>query len=232
MPVRSGLVSLATVALAIVALTSSSAFAQHQHEHDPAAAAISADMPPLLCAFCPESRQSMNGTSWQPDATPSHSHGRVVGDWWLTTHLDVAVVGTDEDGPRGDDKFFSTNHVMLSGRRRLGAGVFGVQTMWSLEPAMGKRGYPLLLQTGETADGVTPLVDRQHPHDFPMELAVTYSRPFGGDRGVYVYAAAVGSPAIGPPAFMHRRSASGLPTSPITHHWFDSSHVTLSLIHI
>ena len=38
---------------------------------------------------------------------------------------------------------------------------------------MGKRGYPLLLAAGETADGVTPLVDRQHPHDFFMELSAS-----------------------------------------------------------
>ena len=43
--------------------------------------------------------------------------------------------------------------------------------MLSLDPFMGKSGYPLLLQTGETANGVTPLMDRQHPHDFVMELA-------------------------------------------------------------
>ena len=26
-------------------------------------------------------------------------------------------------------------------------------------------GYPLLLGSGETANGTTPLIDRQHPHD-------------------------------------------------------------------
>ena len=45
--------------------------------------------------------------------------------------------------------------------------------MGSLDPAMGPRGYPLLLQTGETADGRAPLVDRQHPHNLLMELAGT-----------------------------------------------------------
>jgi hypothetical protein len=155
---------------------------------------------------------------------------RVVGDWYLATHAELAVAATDEDGPRGDDGWFSTNHVMVTGRRRAGAGVVGIQSMWSFEPAMGKRGYPLLLQTGETADGVTPLIDRQHPHDLPMELAVTYSRPLGRDRSVYLYAAAVGAPALGPPAFMHRASAGSLPTSPITHHWFDSTHVTFGVL--
>ena len=114
---------------------------------------------------CPLGREG-TGTSWQPDATPVHPRTFTLGDWQLAAHAQVSAVFADEDGPRGDDEFFSTNHVMISGRRQAGAGVFGMRTMWSLEPAMGKRGYPLLLQTGETADGVTPLVDRQHPHDF------------------------------------------------------------------
>ncbi len=171
-----------------------------QHEHGQGEAS--------LCD-CPLGREG-TGTSWQPDATIVHPRTFALGDWQLAAHAQISAVFADEDGPRGDDQFFSTNHVMISGRRRAGAGVFGVRSMWSLEPSMGKRGYPLLLQTGETADGVTPLVDRQHPHDFPMELAATYSRPFGADRGLYLYAAAVGTPALGPPTFMHRASAVAL----------------------
>jgi hypothetical protein len=88
----------------------------------------------------------------------------------------------------------------------------------------------LLLQTGETADGVTPLIDRQHPHHFPMDLAATYARALADQRGFYVYAALAGSPALGPPAYMHRASASRLPTSPITHHWFDATHITYGVL--
>ena len=95
---------------------------------------------------------------------------------------------------------------------------------------MGSRGYPLLLQTGETADGVNALLDRQHPHDLPMELAATYSRQVGDARAFYIYVAAVGAPAIGPPPFMHRPSGSVLPVSPITHHWFDSTHLTYGVV--
>ena len=54
-------------------------------------------------------------------------------------------------------------------------GRSGFRFMVSADPAWGKGGYPLLLQTGETADGQTPLIDRQHPHDLFMELAATYS---------------------------------------------------------
>lgn len=184
---------------------------------------------PVLCAICPASREA-DGTSWQPDAAAAHPGGWTFGDWRVMAHLQVAAVATRERGPRGDDKVFSTNYGMVKAWRRAGAGVVGLSSMWTLEPAMGRRGYPLLLQTGETADGVTPLTDRQHPHDLPMELAVTYSRPIGVERALFVYAAAVGAPALGPPAFMHRASASRLPISPITHHWFDATHVTYGVV--
>jgi hypothetical protein len=101
--------------------------------------------------------------------------------------------------------------------------------MWTFEPSMGSSGYPLLFQTGETADGVNGLIDRQHPHDLPMELAVTYSHPVGASHA-YVYAAAIGEPALGPPAYMHRPSATILPIAPTTHHWLDATHITFGVI--
>jgi hypothetical protein len=87
----------------------------------------------------------------------------------------------------------------------------------------------LLLQTGETADGVTPLIDRQHPHDLFMELAGTYSIA-SGTRSAFLYAGLPGEPALGPPAFMHRFSAMNIPVAPITHHWLDSSHITYGVL--
>ncbi len=97
-------------------------------------------------------------------------------------------------------------------------------------PIRGSKGYPLLLATGETADGKTPLVDRQHPHDLFMELAATYSRPISDDDNLFVYAGLPGEPAFGPPAFMHRVSGVDIPEAPITHHWLDSTHVTFGVI--
>ncbi|MEI9965264.1 MAG: hypothetical protein WDM92_11790 [Caulobacteraceae bacterium] len=95
---------------------------------------------------------------------------------------------------------------------------------------MGPSGYPLLLATGETADGKTPLVDRQHPHDLFMELSASYSRPVGDNASVFVYGGLPGEPAFGPPAFMHRLSGMDIPEAPITHHWLDSTHITFGVI--
>jgi hypothetical protein len=114
----------------------------------------------------------------------------------------------------------------LTGRRSLGRGALGFRFMMSAEPAMGAAGYPLLLQTGESADGVTPLVDRQHPHDFLMEAAVSWSRRAADTDSVFVYLGLVGAPPFGPPPFMHRASAEDNPVAPIGHHFLDSTHLT------
>jgi hypothetical protein len=183
-----------------------------------------------LCPICPVERAA-DGTSWQPDsASLAHIRWHAAGSWRYAVHVDASMARVDEGGPRGDRGRYSTNYGMANVRRSVGGGVFGVQTMWSVEPAMGPRGYPLLLQSGETADDVNTLVDRQHPHDLPMELAATYARPLDDQRAWYIYVAAVGAPALGPPAFMHRASGALLPVSPITHHWFDSTHITYGVV--
>src|SRR5262249_48321365 len=92
------------------------------------------------------------------------------------------------------------------------------------------RGYPLLLASGETADGVTPLIDRQHPHDLFMELSAAYSHRLTDRTALFVYAGLPGEPAFGPPAFMHRLSIMDSPEAPISHHWLDSTHITFGVV--
>jgi len=101
--------------------------------------------------------------------------------------------------------------------------------MVSLDPTMGKSGHPLLFQTGETADGATPLVDRQHPHDFFMELAASYSVNLGADSAAFAYFGLPGEPALGPTAFMQRFSGMRIPEAPLTHHWLDATHITFGV---
>jgi hypothetical protein len=91
---------------------------------------------------------------------------------------------------------------------------------------MGPEGYPLLLATGETADGIDHLVDRQHPHDLFMELSATFSHAVAAGGSLFFYAGLPGEPAFGPPAFMHRAAAMASPEAPISHHWLDSTHIT------
>jgi len=120
--------------------------------------------------------------------------------------------------------------LMVMAQHAEGQGTLTLRTMLSLDPAMGAAGYPLLLQTGETADGKTPLVDRQHPHDLFMELAGVYSRPVGSATSAFLYVGYPGEPALGPATFMHRFSGMDDPAAPITHHWLDSTHITYGVI--
>src|SRR5206468_6723046 len=105
----------------------------------------------------------------------------------------------------------------------------GIRTMLSLDPSIGKSGYPLLFETGETANGRDPLIDRQHPHDLFMELAASYSRNLGPDSSAFVYVGLPGEPALGPPTFMHRLSGMDNPDAPLNHHWMDSTHITFGV---
>src|SRR5262249_61024522 len=110
-------------------------------------------------------------------------------------------------GRRGDTNAVTTSMVTVLGQRPLGEGTVGLRGRVSPDPLMGKRGYPLLLQTGESANG-QPLIDRQHPHDLFMELAASYSHPLGERSSAFIYAGLPGEPALGPPAFMHRFSGA------------------------
>ena len=174
----------------------------------------------------PLSREA-SGTAWQPDSTPHGGLHWMRDPWMLMAHGYADLVWDDQGGKRGDEKFFSGNMGMLMAQRRLGPGTFGLRAMLSLDPAtIGKEGYPLLFQTGETADGRTPLIDRQHPHDFFMELAASYSVEVSEQSSVFGYLGYPGEPALGPPVFMHRFSGQENPEAPLGHHWLDSTHIT------
>jgi hypothetical protein len=171
-----------------------------------------------------------SGTSWLPDATPHFGVHAAFGEWQTMYHALFNLVYDHQGGPRGGDKTFVNGMFMGMAQRPLGEGTFGLRAMLAPDPFMGANGYPLLLATGETADGRTHLIDRQHPHDLFMELATTYSYDLTKNSSVYVYAGLPGEPALGPSAFMHRTSGMDIPEAPITHHWLDSTHITFGVV--
>lgn len=177
----------------------------------------------------PMSREA-SGTSWQPDDTMMEGVHGMHGPWTTMLHGYATAVYDKQGGPRGARESFIESMFMAMAQRPLGEGTLGVRGMFSLDPAMGKSGYPLLFQTGETADGRTPLVDRQHPHDFLMELAVSYSRKLSDHSSIFGYAGLPGEPALGPAAYMHRASGMDNPEAPLTHHWLDSTHITFGVL--
>jgi len=192
------------------------------------AAGADASMAGFYGAY-PMSREG-SGTSWQPESTPLSGLQQMSGPWMQMVHGFVNLIYDEQGGPRGATKTFSSSMLMLMARRELTDGAFGARLMLSADPVMGKSGYPLLFQSGESADGHTPLIDRQHPHDLLMEAALTYSHELNKDGALFVYAGLPGEPALGPQTFMHRLSGMDNPEAPLGHHWLDSTHISWGVV--
>jgi hypothetical protein len=237
-------VKLAAAALS-VALAASPALAQHEGHGAPAEpdaaqaddadedAMPSAQLHPeaMTGALGPYSTtRETSGTAWQPETSPHSGAHVTAGRWSLMGHAMLFGVYDRQSGPRGGEKAFVSGMAMAMARRPVGPGMFQLRAGFSPDPLMGRRGFPLLLASGETADGVSPLVDRQHPHDLVMELSASYSLPLSGRSSLFAYAGLPGEPAFGPPPFVHRLSASYSPEAPITHHWLDSTHISFGVI--
>jgi hypothetical protein len=166
-----------------------------------------------------------SGTSMNPLSWPMPMLMPKLGSWNVMLMGQGFLVDTQQSGPRGGDKLYSTNWFMGGADHTIGNGSLMFQAMVSLEPAtITRERYPLLFQTGETAYGV-PLVDAQHPHDLFMGLGVQYAHPLGEETMLQFYYAPVGDPALGPVAFPHRASAAELPQATLSHHWQDSTHI-------
>ena len=177
----------------------------------------------------PMTRES-SGTAWQPDSSEHMGLHVTSGDWTLMAHGVLNLVYDHQSGRRGDDKAFASGMLMGMARRPLGNGTLQFKAMLSPDPLMGPRGYPLLLASGETANGRDRLIDRQHPHDLFMELSASVSQNIGSKSSVFVYAGLPGEPAFGPPAFMHREAILDSPEAPISHHWLDSTHISFGVV--
>ena len=171
-----------------------------------------------------------SGTSSDPASSHAHMTHLQKSRWTLMLHGNAFITDVQQTGPRGEDQIVSANWFMLAGARSVGTGAMMLRGMLSLDPATIRQSFsPQLFQTGEEHDG-TPIVDGQHPHDFFMELAVAYARPFGRMSSLLLYAAPVGDPALGPVAFPHRSSNAENPTAVLGHHLQDSTHIASDVI--
>jgi hypothetical protein len=192
----------------------------HEHHHDHA----SMDMAGMFLM------EQSSGTAFQPAAWPMPMVMTSLGKWRLAWMGQAYLVATQQSGPRGQDKLYSSNWGMLAAVHRVGRGSAMLRTMVSLDPlTITSRRYPLLFQTGEAAYG-RPIVDGQHPHDFIMELSAQYAHPVGKRGLVSFYYAPVGDAALGPVAYPHRASALELPQATLSHHWQDSTHIANNVL--
>ena len=67
-------------------------------------------------------------------------------------------------------------------------------------------------------------------HDLIGALAASYAYDLGGGYALSLYGGPIGEPALGPPVYLHRISGMDIPETPITHHWFDSSHLAFGVV--
>ena len=171
-----------------------------------------------------------SATSWLPDSSPMRAHHFVVGDWSLMLHGAATLQNDRQNGFRGDQQLGLIDWEMLMAAHPLAGGLFRVNAMTSVEAAVnGREGYPELVQTGGTFRGAR-LVNRQHPHNLVMEAAALYDHSLTRWLAGEVYVAAVGEPALGPVAYMHRPSADADPFAPIGHHGQDASHESFGVV--
>ena len=227
-----------------------SALAQHEHHSPPPAPSPTPAATPAESPAADDSAKDMHGMDhtsgsgegtsrnlFQSDMTlmtgmtPRDPMSGMSMPGWHVMDMGVARLSYNrQGGPSGSTRIESSNWNMIHAQKEIGSGRLSLMMMNSLEVAtFAKLGSPELFQTGESYRG-NPLVDRQHPHDFFMNLSATYRLDLGPDAGAWVQLAPVGEPALGPTAFMHRASSGDNPTAPLGHHWEDSTHIAYNVI--
>jgi hypothetical protein len=162
----------------------------------------------------------------------AHQGHQMAGSGGWTRMQDGLFLGlfNDQGSARGGREGVTPNWWMGMWNRERGRHTLGVNVMLSLDPAtVGKDGYREIFQVGETLDD-EPLIDRQHPHDLFMQLAGVWRLTVGERSSLTIAGGPAGEPTLGPVAFMHRPSASGLVLAPLGHHTFDSTHISFGVV--
>ncbi len=221
-PIVKNISKLALAAACVTTVASGVASAQHDMSH-------MATNGPSLPLGLPFSRVG-SGTSWLSDSSPVRAHHFTVGDWSLMLHGAANLQYDNQNGFRGDQQFGLIDWEMLMAAHPLAGGLFRVNAMTSLESAVnGRQGYPELLQTGGVYHR-NRLVNYQHPPNLVMEAAALYDHSLTNWIAGELYVAAVGEPALGPVAYMHRPSADADPFAPIGHHGQDATHGSFGVV--
>jgi hypothetical protein len=174
---------------------------------------------------------SVPGRSLAQEPAPEHHHHADASPSWTWTADANVFFGYNYQQRKFTDfsVWESQNWFMVQGQRPVGPGTLTLPAMFSLEPfTMHDIGSPQVFQTGETYK-TGPLIDYQHPHDFFMQLGGQYRVP-RGEVGMHLAAYIVGPPALGPTPSMHRASARDNPTSPLIHHYTDSTHISFGVV--
>jgi len=183
----------------------------------------------LVCLLTAAAASS---TAQEQQAQPEqheHMHMDMNSGWSFMQDGMLWVEYNKQGGARGGDEVVAPNWWMGMANRQTSHGAVELRGMFSLDPAtVGESGYRELFQVGEELNGA-PLIDRQHPHDLFMQLAVLWQVPLGSSTRLTLAGGPSGEAALGPVAFMHRASAADNPTAPLSHHTLDSTHVSFGV---
>jgi hypothetical protein len=165
-------------------------------------------------------------------AQEPHAHHPTAAPAAWRWHADANVfVGVNHQDRKFRDftVWEAQNWLMVGAERASEDRRFRLKGMLSFEPlTLRDLGSPQVFQTGETYQGGA-LIDYQHPHDLVMELGADL-RVAMGAVAIFAGADLVGSPTLGPPAFMHRPSAAFNPQAPLAHHHLDATHITPGVV--
>ena len=140
-----------------------------------------------------------------------------------------------EQGPRGrsavafPDMFMADVGTTLGNRHYLNLDLMTTVEKWTFPD----RGYPELLQIGESDSNGSPFLDAQHPHNSPiMGLTVSDTVSIGEEKDhLKLFFAPRGESTDGPIAFMHRITGMVNPDVPLGHHiGQDVGHISSTVL--
>jgi hypothetical protein len=182
-----------------------------------------------------ETDQGQDGEQAQHDHAGMQMTGmqmnmKMGGGWQFMQDGVLFAVFNHQGSSRGGNELVVPNWWMGMASRETSRGRLTFTSMFSLDAAtVGIDGYRELFQAGEALND-RPVIDHQHPHDLFMQLAAIWRVPLGSSTGFTIAGAPSGEPALGPVAFMHRTSAGDNPAAPLSHHTFDSTHISFGVI--
>ena len=171
-----------------------------------------------------------SGTSWLPDASPLYAAVPHIGKWGLLLHGNVYTGYSWYSSDRGGARFMGRNTLMGAVFRTFRRSELLFRLALSLEPlTIGTRGYPQVLQTGQTTDGKR-IADTMYALDFFREVAITYTWEVTPKWAGLIYGALAGEPALGPVNFTQRISASADPLAPLGFQAQEPSHASFGVL--
>lgn len=175
--------------------------------------------------------RNVTGTHANPGPTPHHPHLFERGAWTSFYEGSAFLTYSYEVGPEEQrNELFSTNWFAAGAQRTLGSrGLVLFRGRLSLEPySVPEDGYPQMLQFISAESG-GPLLDSMRAHDLIGEAAVHLAWRVTSASFVHLYAAPIGTPALGSVPYAQRASAEEFAEAPYSYDvqetFYDSSSV-------